>query len=175
MNPAGRRCVLLVSEPRLPRGRPFVGDPFYETKEDRRMTYAKPAQVLVTTMPNPTNQNIALRRQVSAAVAKLRVPCDHGPAATKSVPSDSLQARLSPIDQRGRWKSSLAIDIKDFDERGVTFYHQLPLSDRRAMLVIESPQLGRLAAEVDLTWCRFNCAGQYTSGGRFVQLVGKSA
>ncbi|NOY43398.1 MAG: hypothetical protein GXP26_16385 [Planctomycetes bacterium] len=139
------------------------------------MMYAKPAQVLVTTMPNPTNQNIALRRQVSAAVAKLRVPCEHGPAAKESVSSDSLQARLSPIDQRGRWKSSLAIDIKDFDERGITFYHQLPLSDRRAMLVIESPQLGRLTTEVDLTWCRFNRTGRYTSGGRFVQRASKSA
>ena len=66
------------------------------------------------------------------------------------------------------------IEVKDFDEWGITFHHRLPLDGRRAMLVLESARLGRLAAEVDLTWCQFNRTGRYTSGGRFVQLDRKS-
>ncbi len=132
------------------------------------MTHAKLNRVFATTMPRPLDQNIALRRQMSAAVAKLRVSSD-------SAPERFVQARLTPIDERGNWKSSLVVDIKDFNERGITFHHQLPLSARRAMLVIESPQATRFTAEVDLTWCRFNRTGRYTSGGRFVQLVGKTA
>ncbi len=67
------------------------------------------------------------------------------------------------------------IEVKNFDEQGMTFHHRSPLHGRRAMVVLESPQLGRFAVEVDLTWCQFNQTGRYTSGGRFVQLVGNTA
>ena len=72
-------------------------------------------------------------------------------------------------------RSHLSPEVKDIDERGITFHHSQPLHDRSALVVLEGLNLGRLAAEVDLSWCRFSSRGQYTSGGRFVQLVGKTA
>ena len=71
--------------------------------------------------------------------------------------------------------TSHAIKVKEFDEQGITFYHRLPLVGRRAMLVLESPRVGPLTTEVDLTWCHFNRRGQYTSGGRIVRQIGKTA
>ena len=75
----------------------------------------------------------------------------------------------------GRTNHSCQIDVKDFDERGVTFQHPQPLHVRRALVVLEDLNFGRIAAEVDLSWCRFSRRGQYTSGGRFVGLVKKTA
>jgi hypothetical protein len=119
------------------------------------------------------NRKIQLRRLVSAAVAQYRSPdfTDEFPLT----PCSRLQAHLVPFDEQGKTGPSCQIEVKDFDERGITFHHPQPLHDRRALVVLEGLNLGRIAAEVDLSWCRFSSRGQYTSGGRFVQLVGKTA
>ncbi len=114
------------------------------------------------------NRTLALRRQILAAIAELSI-------STPTGASHPICARILPLDAQNQRCVSYPIELKNFDERGITFHHELPLSVRRAMVVLESPRQGRFAAEVDLTWCRFNQPGRYTSGGRFVQLVGKTA
>ena len=116
---------------------------------------------------------LKLRRQVSAAIAQFR-SLDFEDAFPLT-PCLRLEAHLVPFDEQGKTGPSCQIVVKDFDERGITFQHPQPLHDRRALVVLEGLNLGRIAAEVDLSWCRFSGRGQYTSGGRFVQLVSKTA
>jgi len=122
---------------------------------------------------NIGQSELELRRQVSAAVAQYCSP-DFADAYPLT-PRSRLEAHLVPFDEYGKTGPSCQIVVKDFDERGITFQHPQPLHDRRALVVLEGLNLGRIAAEVDLSWCRFSGRGQYTSGGRFVQLVGKTA
>ncbi len=92
------------------------------------------------------------------------------------VPTNQLvRTSLRPLNEQGQLETPHSIEVKEFDERGITFHHRSPLNARRAMLLVESPRLGRIAVEVDLTWCQFNRTGRYTSGGRFVRSIGKTA
>ena len=122
---------------------------------------------------------LELRRLVSAAIAQYRSPEFEGEDAYAPAHQlhnrRRLHAHLVPFDEHGKTGPSCQIVVKDFDERGITFQHPQPLHDRRALVVLEGLNLGRIAAEVDLSWCRFSGRGQYTSGGRFVQLVDKTA
>ena len=118
-------------------------------------------------------REIDLRRQISAALAPHLQPSLAGKYSHTS--DSSMKAHLLPLDEHGQAGQQCQIEVKEFDERSVTFQHPRPLHDRRALVVLEGPNLGRIAAEVDLTWCRFSGRGQYTSGGRFVSLVGMSA
>ncbi len=121
------------------------------------------------------NRELETRRLVSSAIAQHRKAGEL--SHTSSV---GLEARIVPLDEQGLTGSGLTgksypVELKDFDERGITFHHPQPLHDRRALLVLEGLNLGRIAAEVDLSWCRFSRSGHYTSGGRFVQRAGKTA
>jgi len=120
-----------------------------------------------------SQSELKLRRQVSAAIAQYRSPDLDGELPI--TPCSHMEAHLVPFDEQGKTGPSCQIVVKDFDERGITFQHPQPLHDRRALVVLEGLNLGRIAAEVDLSWCRFSGRGQYTSGGRFVCLVGKTA
>jgi len=121
-------------------------------------------------MPAPGNKILPMRDQLSAAAAELRAW-----SKTETPRKSFLRARLTPLGEHGQPAASHSIEVKNVDQQGITFTHRLPLDSRRAMLVVESPSMGRLAAEVDLTWCQFNKAGRYTSGGRFVRPVRKTA
>jgi len=118
------------------------------------------------------NKILPMRDQLSAAAAELQA---WSKAKTPSRSTSSLRARITPLGEHGQLAASHPIEVKNVDQQGITFTHRLPLDSRRAMLVVESPRMGRLAAEVDLTWCQFNKAGRYTSGGRFVRPVRKTA
>ena len=69
------------------------------------------------------------------------------------------RAYLLALDEQGEVGTSCRIEVKDFDKRGITFQHCRPLHDRRALVVMEGPNQTRIAAEVDLTWCRFRSWG----------------
>jgi len=115
------------------------------------MTFAKLTRGKKTTMPNFPNQNPILPRQAWIA------------------PPESIDALITPINRQGQCEPSLAVEVRDLNQRSITFQHQLPLNNRRVLVVVDSPKSGRITAEVNLTWCRFHRSGGYTSGGRFVQ------
>ena len=104
-----------------------------------------------------------LHREVDALVARLRG------LLTDTDERLALTARITPLDARGPGESR-EVRLADFSERGVAFEHLCPLAQRRAMISLEGPGLGRVTAEVDLSWCRYREGGGYTSGGRFVQV-----
>ncbi|MGI9427844.1 MAG: hypothetical protein ACR2NM_04255 [Bythopirellula sp.] len=133
----------------------------------------KPNQQSRSRSSHLDQNEIELRRLISAAVAQHRNPqiVDELPLT----PGSQLQAKILPVDEQGSTGPSFQIEVSDFDERGITFHHPQPLHGRRALVVLEGLKLGRIAAEVDLSWCRFTRRGQYTSGGRFVALVDKTA
>ena len=118
-------------------------------------------------------QEPELRRLVSNAAAQYRQIQQADEQPNQLLPS--LQAKLLPLDEQGSTGKSCQIEVKDFDERGITFQHPRPLHDRRALVVLEGPNHEKIAAEVDLSWCRFSQCGHYTSGGRFVGLAAMSA
>jgi len=123
-------------------------------------------------MPVQGNKILPMRDQLSAAAAELQA---WSKAETPRHSKSSLRACITPLGEHGQPDASYPIEVKNVDQQGITFYHRLPLDSRRAMLVVESPRMGRLAAEVDLTWCQFNKTDRYTSGGRFVRPVRKTA
>lgn len=123
-------------------------------------------------------RQLELRRQVGAAVDQHRRPhlLDNRAAeGLASARQGLLQARIVPLDEQGKAGPSSQIQLQDLDQRSITFRHAQPLHARRALVVLEGLNLSPIAAEVDLSWCRFSQSGEYTSGGRFVQLVGRSA
>lgn len=91
-----------------------------------------------------------------------------------SASDDGLLARVTPLDSQGRPGPVRTVRLKQFDERGIAFQHRRPLQDRRAVVSVADAELGTLIVEIDLSWCRFQPGsrgnGQYTSGGRFVEL-----
>jgi len=126
------------------------------------MTTNKSSCLYELTMSAKTTRSVASR-------------CQLPPVTLKTDNASAVRARIALLSDQGQLGPSHQVNVKHFDQRGIAFDHRLPLSARRAMVTIEGPGMGRLVAEVDLGWCRFNRGGQYTSGGRFVQVIGKSA
>ena len=60
---------------------------------------------------------------------------------------------------------------KHLSQRGLGFYHPMPISHRRMIVSMEPPNARRVAFLIDLTWCRFTRQGWYESGGRFLKAV----
>ena len=73
--------------------------------------------------------------------------------------TEPFPAKLLAIDEQGNLSESEAVAVRDIDDRRVSFYHQKPLLYRRALLVVDDRGEGRIRAELDLTWCRFNRLG----------------
>ena len=79
---------------------------------------------------------------------------------------------LTPIEADGgvNIDDTVVVVGKHLSERGLGFYHQQPLPNRRMIVSLETggAWLGFL---IDLSWCRFTKQGWYESGGRFLQMV----
>jgi hypothetical protein len=79
---------------------------------------------------------------------------------------------LSPADdpdaQRGE---GIVVVGKHVSERGLGFFHPMPLPYRRVIASLERPHDGWYAFLLDLRWCRFTRQGWYESGGRFLEVV----
>lgn len=60
---------------------------------------------------------------------------------------------------------------KQLSERGVGFFHPMPLPFRRVIATLESASGEACSFVLDLKWCRFTRKGWYESGGRFLQVV----
>jgi hypothetical protein len=125
---------------------------------------------LVNTLSNSGTERLAAQHELAAIVAKLQgelVP--HG----ELLPGESLalRARMTPLDPLGRPRESREVRLRVLNERELAFEHPAPLADRRAWVLLESSRYGTVAAEIELSWCRYNEGGRYTSGGRFVQFL----
>jgi hypothetical protein len=129
----------------------------------RRQLFALPASA--------PHDRSTLHAEIALLVSRLRAAlfgdeCSHDEAL-------AVRARITPLDAQGRPQAPRDVRLRELNEWGVAFEHPAPLADRRALVSVESPRFGALAAEVELSWCRYTEGGRYTSGGRFVQLVNR--
>lgn len=93
----------------------------------------------------------------------------------QSLPNRSLRARVTPLDEQGRPAASWTVVVVELDERTIAFHHLVPLSARRVIVTFEKRGMSTHSLEVELTWCRFDQRHQYTSGGRFILPLGRTA
>lgn len=79
---------------------------------------------------------------------------------------------LTPTDDHlGAVNESVVVIGKHLSERGLGFFHQLPLPHRHMIASLEARDGRWLAFLVDIHWCRFTQHGWYDSGGRLLQVV----
>jgi hypothetical protein len=80
---------------------------------------------------------------------------------------------LTPLDSDRQPVEHETVTVvgKNISRRGMSFYHERPLPHRRALITLADPHLGKFAAEIDVSWCRFRRPGWYESGGRLVRAI----
>ncbi len=93
----------------------------------------------------------------------------------ENLPGILLRARLTPLDAQNRPAPSLTVVVTAIDEHTIVFNHFVPLTARKAIVTFEKQGMSTYAVEVELTWCRFDQKHRYTSGGRFVMPLGRTA
>jgi hypothetical protein len=79
--------------------------------------------------------------------------------------------RLTPfdVDRQPLEHEALIVVGKNISRRGVSFYHEKPITHRRALIELADPSVGCFVAEIDVSWCRFTKPGWYESGGRLIR------
>jgi hypothetical protein len=114
-----------------------------------------------------------LRRQVWEILAGL-VPRAHHPErrGMQRFPYPHL-LYLTPVEEDGVSPagSSIVVVGKHLSERGLGFFYQHPLANRRMIASLEVQPSRYVGFLLDITWCRFTQHGWYDSGGRFLQAV----
>lgn len=93
----------------------------------------------------------------------------------QSLPTGSLRARVTPLDEHGQPAASWTVVVVELDERTIAFNHLVPITARNIVVTFEKRGSCTYSVEVELTWCRFAQPHQYTSGGRFILPLGKTA
>ena len=80
---------------------------------------------------------------------------------------------LTPVGADGRTPIGDAVVVvgKHLSERGLGFFYQQPLPNRRMIASLELSDAQWAGFLIDITWCRFTQHGWYESGGRFLQIV----
>ena len=80
---------------------------------------------------------------------------------------------LTPVAEDGASPAgeSAVVIGKTLSERGLGFFYQQPLANRRMIASLETSPLHWAGLLIDITWCRFTQFGWYESGGRFIQAV----
>jgi hypothetical protein len=130
----------------------------------------------VDTLDATRPDRATLRNQIESLVARL-----HPPIAQERRHDDRVAIpvlfRLTPLDSnRTRIEAQATIVIgKNVSRRGLSFYHELPIPQRRALIELAHPDLGSFAAEIDVSWCRFTKPGWYESGGRLIRCVAQDS
>ena len=78
--------------------------------------------------------------------------------------------QLRPVEADGvtQCGAMVVVSGKHISEKGLSFFHPLPLPHRLVWASLEKPGGGRAEFLVDLDWCRFTQLGWYESGGKFV-------
>ncbi|TWU29387.1 hypothetical protein [Bythopirellula polymerisocia] len=93
----------------------------------------------------------------------------------ENLPGILLRARLTPLDAQNRPASPLTVVVTAIDEHTIVFNHFVPLTAKQAIVTFEKQGMSTYSVEVELTWCRFDERHRYTSGGRFVMPLGRTA
>jgi hypothetical protein len=79
---------------------------------------------------------------------------------------------LTPVDSEGTPSGDHVVVIgKTLSERGLGFYYQQPIPNRRMIASLETSDECWTGFLIDITWCRFTRFGWYESGGRFISAV----
>ena len=80
---------------------------------------------------------------------------------------------LTPVGEGGTTPSGPSVVVvgKHLSERGLGFYHPMPLPHRRVIASLQAENGSWLGFLMDLSWCRFTREAWYESGGRFLQTV----
>ncbi|MEQ8791032.1 MAG: hypothetical protein RIC55_32520 [Pirellulaceae bacterium] len=79
---------------------------------------------------------------------------------------------LTPVDEHGQALCETFVVLgKHLSEGGLDFYHEEPLTHRRAIASIETRPGQWVNLMLVLTRCRFTRHGWYENGGRFVDVV----
>lgn len=93
----------------------------------------------------------------------------------QSLPSSALRARVTPLDELGRPAAPWTVVVVEIDERTIAFNHLVPLTARHVIVTFEKRGMSTHSVKVELTWCRFDQRHRYTSGGRFILPLGRTA
>jgi hypothetical protein len=115
----------------------------------------------------------ALRRQVWGLLAGLAPQAHHPERRTvQRFPYPNL-LYLTPVAADGMTPAgdSIVVVGKHLSERGLGFFYQYPLPNRRMIASLEGKDARYVGFLVDITWCRFTQHGWYDSGGRFLCAV----
>ncbi|REK19133.1 MAG: hypothetical protein DWQ37_01705 [Planctomycetota bacterium] len=80
---------------------------------------------------------------------------------------------LTPVGEDGFSPvgETVAVVGKTLSERGLGFFYQQAISERRMIASLETSDLRWAGFLMNITWCRFTQYGWYESGGRFLQAV----
>jgi len=83
----------------------------------------------------------------------------------------SAEFRLTPLDDDGNRRDDQAISVfgRNISTGGIAFRHQRKLAQRRAILMLEHPRVGRLEVEVEILWTRLMEPGWHESGGALLR------
>jgi hypothetical protein len=108
--------------------------------------------------------------QIEALLSRLHPPVERERRHDDRVAIAAL-FRLTPFDgERQALEQQASIVVaKNISRRGVSFYHEKPITHRRALIELADPNVGSFVAEIDITWCRFTKPGWYESGGRLLR------
>jgi hypothetical protein len=111
-----------------------------------------------------------LTLQIDALLSRLHPPVERERRQDDRIAIPVL-LQLTPYgdDQRPIDHEASIVVGKNISRRGVSFYHERPITHRRALIEVADPVAGTFAAEVDITWCRFTKPGWYESGGRLIR------
>jgi len=80
---------------------------------------------------------------------------------------------LTPMDGEGTGPAGEALVVvgKHLSQRGLGFYHPMPLPHRRVIASLQTDDGRWVGFLMDLSWCRFTREAWYESGGRFLGVV----
>ena len=110
--------------------------------------------------------------QIEALLSRLYPPVEQDRRQDDRVAIPVL-FRLRPLDiHREPLEEAESIVVgKNISRRGVSFYHEHPITHRRALIELVDPSAATFVAEIDITWCRFTKPGWYESGGRLMRVA----
>jgi hypothetical protein len=137
---------------------------------------------MAITLPNDASTEIrgteqdrpALATQVAELIEKLNAPVEHERRREPRVAIPVL-FQLTPLDAELHVDCSEPVIVvgKNISRRGFSFFHERPITFRRARIEVAQTGFGSFVAEVDVRWCRFRRPGWYESGGRLLRASGE--